>query len=159
LIFSNASSNNSFLNPPGANNDHRTTSAPLQPGDYVDLGKMKGGTTFSPFLISNGANGGTSVFTANANNNSDQIQHFVAMNVTTSANHSYVLFGVEDLKGGGDRDFNDVVFALDVGAGNARHLGAASVPLPSSVLALAGPMVCCLWTLVRRKAGRRAQAN
>ncbi len=30
--------------------------------------------------------------------------------------------GFEDLKGGGDRDYNDLVFRVDIGAANSRHL-------------------------------------
>jgi len=157
LIFANASSNNSFLHSPGSNNDRREASAPLQPGDCVDLGKMKAGTEFSPFLISNGANGGTPVFGPNAGQNSDKYQHFVALAVTSIANNPYLLFGVEDLNGGGDKDHNDVVYAVDLGAGNMRHLASAAVPLPSSTVALLGPLVGLVWAGARRRFRKQSE--
>ncbi|MBS0266406.1 MAG: DUF4114 domain-containing protein, partial [Planctomycetes bacterium] len=151
LIFPNASSNNSYLNDGGKDKDQRTASAPLQAGDFVNLGKMKAGEIFNPFVISNGAAGGTSVFTGDVSKNSDHIQHFVALAITSIANNPYLIFGVEDMKGGGDRDYNDVLYAVDLGKSNLHHLASASVPLPSSTVAVFGPLVCLVWAAARRR--------
>jgi hypothetical protein len=48
-------------------------------------------------------------------NGSSDIDHF-ASGVSASLAHQLVI-GVEDLKGGGDQDYNDVVFSVDLGTG------------------------------------------
>jgi Domain of unknown function (DUF4114)/PEP-CTERM motif len=50
-----------------------------------------------------------------------------------------LVIAYEDLWGGGDKDYNDTVFVIDVGKDNARALaGIQSVPEPSGVAALLG---------------------
>ena len=51
---------------------------------------------------------------------------------------SYLLLGFEDLYGGGDRDYNDLLFALDIGTMNVNELieTAALVPEAEEVLLL-----------------------
>lgn len=150
LIFPDASSSQSYLNPnaPAA----RTQSAPLLEGDFVDLGSFEAGTSLNPFLISNGANGGKDIFTSVAAQNIDGLQHFVSLAVADSP---YLLIGVEDLKGGGDLDYNDVVFVLDIGAENVSYLVSQTVPLPPVLTVLVAPAVALAF---RRKRMRDSDA-
>lgn len=139
LIFPNASSTVSTYNP--GVKAVRTASAPLLPGDFVDLGAFKAGSMLDFFLIANGAGGGKSIWTASAARNSDGLNHVVSFALPGSP---YLIMAFEDLLGGGDRDYNDVVFAVDIGAINVERL--LSTPEPAawaSVLALGG--VAFLW--------------
>ena len=134
LIFPDASSPRSYLS--SRANGGRTTNTPLLEGDFVDLGSFDAGTSINPFIVANGANGGTNIFTAFDNENVDGLQHFVSLAVEGSP---FLLIGVEDLLGGGDLDYNDVVFVLDVGEENVSYLVSQTVPLPPAALALAIP--------------------
>jgi hypothetical protein len=63
---------------------------------------------------------GETFFTSNKSLNTDfngssDINHF-ASGVSANLAHQLVI-GVEDLKGGGDQDYNDVVFSVDLGTG------------------------------------------
>ena len=145
LVFPNASSSISYLSG-GQTNGKRTASEPLLPGDFVDLGKFEAGAQINPFLIADGAKGGTNVYTADPSQNADSIQHFVSLVVLAIKDSPYLLMSAEDLFGGGDQDYNDLVFVLDIGAYNVSELISATVPLPPALLALLGP---CLWGLKR----------
>lgn len=139
LIFPNASSTVSTYNP--GSKAVRTPDAPLLPGDFVDIGAFKGGTMLDFFLVSNGAGGGKDIWTAPASRNRDGIDHVVAFALPGSP---YLILAFEDMFGGGDRDYNDVIFAVDIGAINVQRL--LSTPEPAawaSVLALGG--VAYLW--------------
>ena len=129
----------------------RTESAPLLAGDFVDLGLTEAGTQLNFFLIGNGANGGTNVYTADPTLNSDGTEHFISLAMTAVVDSPYLVIGVEDLYGGGDRDYNDLVFAVDIGYENVAALIAATVPLPLSVYAIFG-MLGYLLMSRRRKA-------
>lgn len=150
LIFPDASSRVSYLET-GYTGGWRSQSAPLLVGDFVEMGELTSGTAINPFLISNGANGGQDIYTAFPDQNPDGIQHFVSLAVTAFADSPYLVIGIEDLYGGGDRDFNDLVFVLDIGSENVSHLVAATVPLPPSVIALFGPGVMGAWVALRRR--------
>lgn len=149
LIFPDASSSNSYLDN-GRTSGRRTASTPLLVGDFVELGELSAGTAVNPFLISNGAKGGTNVYTTLPDQNPDGIQHFVSLAITATADSPYLVIGIEDLYGGGDRDFNDLVFVLDIGQENVSQLVAATVPLPPALLALLGPCLAGLWVFGRR---------
>jgi hypothetical protein len=95
----------------------RTTSEPLVQGDFVEIGKGGNGYQLDFFLISNGANGGTSYLWNDMEKNSDHLQHVVAYYVP---NTSFILIGYEDILGGGDRDYNDCLFVVDVGYENIQ---------------------------------------
>lgn len=136
LIFPDASSSTSYLG--DTTNATRTESAPLLAGDFVDLGTQDAGTQLNFFLIGNGANGGTNIYTADPALNPDGTEHFVSLAVTAVADSPYLLIGVEDLYGGGDRDYNDLVFAVDIGYENVQSLIAATVPLPAGAFAVIG---------------------
>ncbi len=111
-IFPDASSNDpTTYNPSG--NSVRSASAPLTAGDFVDLGTVNAGTLLDFFLVSNAVNGGKTTFTAETSRNSDALQHIVTF---TSGN--YLMVSFEDTNSGGDKDYNDVVFAVEINAVN-----------------------------------------
>lgn len=144
LIFPDASSTVSTYNP--AQKAVRRGNAPLLPGDFVDLGTFKAGTTLDFFVIADGANGGTNAYAAPATRNPDQLDHVVSFVLPDSP---YLIIGFEDLFGGGDRDFNDVVFAVDIGAANLQKL--ISTPEPATWMTLAGCLAWVVMTTRRRR--------
>lgn len=150
LVFPDASSSSSYLDPTG--DDYRSSSAPVAAGDFVDLGTFEAGTQLNLFLIANGANGGTNTYFTDMALNADGIEHFV---VLATPDSPYLLIGAEDLYGGGDEDYNDVVVALDIGKTNTKKLISNAVPLPGPVAALLGPAV--LGVLLARKRARRRE--
>lgn len=133
LIFPNASSQVSSYNQKEGSSVKRTQSEPLLPGDFVDLGSFKAGTKLDFFLIANGANGGTSVFSTDQSVNPDGINHVISF---AGLSGSYLLIGFEDLMGGGDRDFNDILVAVDIGASNLAALTATPEPATLAILPL-----------------------
>lgn len=149
LIFPDASSSSSYLEP--TETSYRSTSAPLAPGDYVDLGTFDANTQLNLFLIANGANGGTNTYYTDMSLNPDGIDHFV---ILATPDSPYLLVGIEDLFGGGDEDYNDLVVALDIGTANVKKLISNAVPLPGPVAALLGPLfLFAIAKLRRRKIG------
>lgn len=142
LIFPDGSSPVSTYDP--AKTATRTASAPLLPGDFVDLGRMAAGTMLDFFLIANGAGGGKTVFSTDKSANADGINHVVAF-AYVMANSPYLVIGFEDLWGGGDRDFNDILFAVDIGVANVKALTATPEP------ALALTLVTLLGLTLRRR--------
>ncbi|MBD1849957.1 DUF4114 domain-containing protein [Leptolyngbya sp. FACHB-711] len=121
----------------------RENSGPLKLGDGVQIGKILGGTQLDFWLRADGRdlreNG--NIFGTQTRSNPDGLQHVVAY-----AFGKYLMLGFEDLygdlwaKGGknqnSDRDFNDVVFVVDIGEANVKDL--TSVPEPSMLLGLLG---------------------
>lgn len=108
LIFPNASSpvsSYATISQSGT----RSASEPLMPGDFVDLGKIQAGTQLDFFLISGGATGGSTVFSTKASANADGLRHVVAY---TAKDSPYLLLAFEDMPGGGDKDYNDVMIAI-----------------------------------------------
>lgn len=112
---------------------------PLNVGDFAELGKFKAGTEFDFQLVSNGINGGIwnngvqGIFGLNDATNPDKLQHVMAYYYK-----DFLVLGYEDLWGGGDKDYNDTVFAIDFGKNNAREVAGISVPEPSATVALIG---------------------
>ena len=144
LIFPDVSSSVSTYDPGSTAN--RSYWAPLLPGDFTNLGSFAAGTTLDFFLVANGANTWGDVWTAPATRNSDGINHVVAFAVPDSP---FLILAFEDLAGGGDRDYNDAIFAVDIGAINVQRL--LSTPEPAAwvtVLALVG--IAWVW---RRRMG------
>ncbi|MGL4513651.1 MAG: DUF4114 domain-containing protein [Lacipirellulaceae bacterium] len=82
----------------------------LAPGDWVELGNFPQGTSFEFFIIQNAVNGGRTIFTNRDAANVDRLQHLSAWLL----GDRYVLLGFEDLTGGGDLDYNDVVVVVDL---------------------------------------------
>lgn len=107
-IFPDASSNDPTQFFP-AGNSVRTATAPLLAGDFVDLGTFGAGTLLDFVLASNSVNGGTSVLTAETARNPDNFQHIVAFQVG-----NYMVLSIEDATNGGDKDYNDVVMAVEL---------------------------------------------
>lgn len=148
LIFPDASSRQSYLGG-SATAMTRTSSEPLLAGDFVDLGTLKAGQKLDFFMIADGANGANKsrVWTASAKANSDGIQHMASFAVQDSA---YLLLSFEDMTGGGDRDYNDLVFAVEIGA---KNVAALANPEPHQILSflLLGTTVY----IVRRRMGEK----
>ena len=137
LIFPNASTGSKL-----------TEKEPVQAGDYVTLGKMEAGSALDFFVIANGANGGKTTFSTQLSENPDGINHVVSF-AYTMKDSPYLILGFEDLLGGGDRDFNDVLFAVDIGAVNVAALTATPEP---ATMASMGAFLALGWVLRRRQA-------
>ena len=144
LIFPNASSRVSTYNP--SSSVSRTSNEPLLPGDFVNLGQMAGGTALDFFILANGANGGTTTFSTQRSVNPDGINHVISF-AYAMPNSPYLVLGFEDLMGGGDRDFNDLLFAVDIGAVNVNALTATPEPATYATMAAFLGLGC---VLVRR---------
>ena len=145
LIFPDASSSVSTYDP--ASTAVRTSANPLLPGDFVDLGKFTSAGRLDLTLISNGANGGKDAFVASAAQNVDKINHVVAF---AMKNSPFLIVAFEDLKGGGDKDYNDVVVAVDVGRANVSHM--VSGPTPPLALTLPSLLGLAAWFRRRQAA-------
>ena len=112
IIFPNASSANSYYRDADTRNEHTSEDIPLLPGDYVDIGQMPAGSLIDLFLIQDGARDETGeVFWGDAESNEDQINHAKLMAIYDE--NTYII-GFEDIPGGGDRDYNDLVIAVEV---------------------------------------------
>jgi len=131
LIFPNASSSVGFG---GSGTPVRSVGQPLLPGDFVDLGTLKAGTALDFFLIANGAAGGKDVLSTNESLNKDGLVHAIAMQTPGSP---YLIISFEDMVGGGDHDYNDLYFAVDLGSANAPSISKlVSLGAPEPSLAL-----------------------
>lgn len=128
LVFPNASSSVGFG---GSGTPVRSVGEPLLPGDFVNLGTLKAGTALDFFLIANGASNGTQVLSTNKSLNSDGIVHAVALATPGSP---YLVITFEDMVGGGDHDYNDVYFAVDLGSANVAKIMGLGAPEPSLAL-------------------------
>jgi tetratricopeptide (TPR) repeat protein len=98
----------------------RSANAPVLPGDYVDLGVLPAGTQIIFFLVADAVNAPKGTFTTIPERNPDKLQHVVTVAYQDSP---YLLLGFEDLMGGGDRTFNDVVFAVELSNSAVAALG------------------------------------
>ena len=146
LIFPDASSN---LGLDGTGKALRDKKNPLLPGDFVDLGNFKAGTKLDFFLIADGANSWKTVFSTVDSLNPDGIFHAVSLAPEGSP---YLLLSFEDLFGGGDADYNDVVFAVEIGKGNVKHLAEHSrLTAPEPTMALGGLLSCGVLLMNRRR--------
>ncbi len=126
LVFPDSSSPISYYSSSGSST--RTSSEPLFPGDFVQLNGVGAGANLDFFLISDGARNGTNVFTTNPSANSDRFSHAVAFAQT---DNPYLLIGFEDQLNGGDKDFNDLLFAVDMGTQNWEALTGLSAGVPA----------------------------
>ncbi|KAF3891124.1 DUF4114 domain-containing protein [Tolypothrix bouteillei VB521301] len=118
----------------------------LDIGDYVELGKVAGGSQLNFFMKTDGFNNPDGpVYGADPTKNPDLLEHLVAYEID-----DYLLIGFEDLPGpegiSSDRDFNDVVFVVDVGKDNIE-----SVPEPATAMALLAASAAGVMTLRRRE--------
>lgn len=108
LIFPNASA--------GSWSD---SSVFVREGNFVDIGTGGNGWQLDFFLIANGAGGGTTWWWNDIAKNPDSVQHIVTFAIPGSP---FLLIGFEDLYGGGDRDYNDLVYVVDIGYENIETL-------------------------------------
>ena len=84
----------------------------LRQGDYVSVGSIEAGTTLDFSLLANGyQNDSFHTYYANVALNPDSLQHVVAYEY-----QDYLILAWEDLYDGGDKDYNDIVFAVDMGS-------------------------------------------
>ncbi len=115
------------------NGSSRNSTFPVLPGDYVDLGQFAAGSHLDFFAIADPTPGYSThsaadlskVFSTADGNQSARLY------ALTGTPYLLVTFEGQDKFG---RDYNDVAFAVDVGAGNIRSLMGA--PEPSLALAL-----------------------
>ena len=114
----------------------RTIDIPIREGDFVDIGVGGNGWQLDFFLISNGFRLWRESNQTNTNlgwlwndksKNSDGLQHVVAFALPDSP---YILVGFEDILGGGDLDYNDALFVVDVGIENVDVLTDNPASLP-----------------------------
>ena len=102
-----------------ASGSARSSSEPLQAGDFVQLPTVNAGQQLAFFCMSNLNSTGTTpqyTFYNGASNNVDNFQHMIAF---FPDNSQYIIIGFEDVYGGGDQDCNDLMFVVDVGPNNA----------------------------------------
>lgn len=96
----------------------RKPEAPLMPGDFIDLGKLPADTQLNFFLIAYDGQG-HNVYSVLKERNPDRIDHMVAMAVEGT---SYLLVSFEDMFKGGDADYEDCVFAVEMSMDNVAAL-------------------------------------
>ncbi len=116
---------------------------PLVLGQGLSLGKFVGPTQLDFMIKSNGKNGGTTMLGTNPAANPGGLQHVVAFQ-----HKDWTILGFEDIVGGGDRDYNDVIFAvrgIQEGVPTTE-----SVPEPSALLGLLAMGIGGMTTLRRR---------
>ncbi len=136
-----------------------TASQPVVPGDFVNVGTYGKGTLLDFFLIANGANGGSQVFSANEALNQDGFKQHVAGFTThifavPQLNSPYIFLAFEDLAGGGDQDINDTIIALNVGAATVNSL--LATPEPAMPLTFAA---CLGVALIAVRKNKKANAT
>ena len=118
LIFPNASSAYSYFTDAETRSTETNEEIPLIPGDYVDLGQLKKGSLVDLFLIRDGAqNEDGLVFWVDPESNPDQINHAKLLAVY---DNNTLIIGFEDQPGGGDKDYNDLVIAVEINPATGR---------------------------------------
>lgn len=147
LIFPDASTN-ALLKGTTPGGKSRTANDPLMPGDFVNLGKLAAGTDLDFFLISDGARHGKYTFSTDRAANPDGVSHVLTLALKDSP---YLILGFEDQFGGGDRKFNDLFIAVDIGVANVRAL--TSAPAPATWMALGSFLV--IGAIARRRVHKR----
>ncbi|NMG57005.1 DUF4114 domain-containing protein [Geitlerinema sp. P-1104] len=132
----------------GYRDSHITPERYLEAGDLVNLGMIKAGSTLDFFLNSNGFNrSNPQRLHLDASKNPGGHQQVMAYQES-----GYLVLAFEDVIinwGGSDKDFNDVVFAIDIGEKNLRHLNGETVPEPTLLFGLLG--VSGAFSLLGRK--------
>ena len=114
----------------------REKNGPLVLGQGVSLGGFVGATQLDFMIKSNGKNGGTTMLGTNAATNPNGLQHVVAFQ-----HNDWTILGFEDIVGGGDLDYNDVIFAvrgIQAGASPAEDVPEPSALLGIAILGMAG---------------------
>jgi Domain of unknown function (DUF4114) len=116
----------------GTTSTSRSAWEPLVVGDFVEIGNGAAGLQLDFFCIANGAQPSPSQYVATWYNNKElnpdgQKQHVVAFLMPDTR---FVMIGFEDLWGGGDLDYNDALFVVDIGETNAENLFDIESTLP-----------------------------
>ena len=114
LLFPNASKAASGSNSwnLGTPQTERTSSQPLNTGDFLDIGSGGPGWQLDFFIISQGATGGQHKLWADKSRNMDKTQHVVAFQIPNS---TYLIISFEDMLYGGDADYEDLILVADIG--------------------------------------------
>jgi len=115
------------------NPGERSATEPLIPRDFVEMGKVQGGSDLNFFNILNGAKDPKAVYSSEGSLNPQQAPYMMAF-AYTDGDSSYLVLGFEDTLGGGKKDFTDVVIALDIGDINIGALVAS--PEPATMMTL-----------------------
>ena len=96
----------------------------LNSGDSVDLGTFEAGSSLGFYLAADGANKSNPYYYfTDIGFNPDGIEHVVA---GLLPEEGLLAIGFEDLFGGGDMDYNDLIIAIDIGVENALQIAAAA---------------------------------
>jgi hypothetical protein len=106
----------------------RSASEPLLAGDFVQLPTVNAGQQLAFFLMANMDSKGNpaDVYYNGDSNNPDGFQHLISF---FPDNSQFLIIGFEDMYDGGDKDCNDLMFAVDIGPNNAAALrNTASLP-------------------------------
>lgn len=118
VVWEDASSVNSIL----------ANGGPLALGEGYELGNVVAGETVN-FFLRNPKNKTFDALDETSTLNGDGLQH-----VTTYQYEDFLVLAYEDIYGGGDQDYNDVVFAVR----GLTDTETTDVPEPASALALLG---------------------
>jgi len=138
----------------------RTEEFLLQPGDFVDLGRIEAGTHLNFFLVSQDQG---RVYTPVPEANPDGIPHMVALALEDSP---YMVISFEDMYQGGDRDFSDCVLAVEMSHYNIQALLGRIDPwrrakqlallIAIVTVVVGGPLAYLSWRTYRRLKRLRA---
>jgi hypothetical protein len=106
----------------------RSSTEPLLCGDFVQLPTVAAGQQLAFFIMANMDSNWNPAYTYynGKSINPDNFQHMIAF---FPDNSNFIIIGFEDMYGGGDKDCNDVMFVVDIGAQNAAAWrNASSLP-------------------------------
>jgi Domain of unknown function (DUF4114) len=127
----------------------RTLSTPLQAGDFVDLGSFQTGQKLDFFMMAEDLGGGN-------NTNPNGQDHLRSVVSFATMYGSYLVIGFEELIGNTDRDFNDLLFAIDLGSVNLAAL--TGTPEPATYMTMGLFLVGGVWIARRRQAQKANKA-
>ncbi|SOD15971.1 DUF4114 domain-containing protein [Nitrosomonas ureae] len=117
-------------------------------GDKIELGNFSAGDYFIPVLqvITTG-----DFFWSNPKSNSDGLNHVFASSFQLPDGTSAVLIGFEDIRGGGDLDFNDHMAIF-------TNIEIAPVPEPETYLMLLIGLLLVIYVVRKRGIGGSGSA-
>ncbi len=138
LIFPDASRSNSD------ERSERDDKSSLRPGDFVNLGKFADLTKLDFFLIANGAEEGEDFYSTEKGSNYDGIMHAMVKSVDGSP---YLLIGFSDGEKGNKR-YNQLIFALDIGMDQLKTFKGLGAPEPSLAT---GSIIAAIALINRRR--------
>ncbi|MFT4900749.1 MAG: hypothetical protein ACI81V_000015 [Lentimonas sp.] len=146
--------NTYYSDPTSLTKDPRTQWRPLLRGDFVDLGTVGAGDRLNLFLANRpgGTRGNTNYYSSDAAANPDQLNHMVAFAIPDSP---FILLGFEDPYSRDSNDFNDNIFAFNIGVSNVNYL---ANPEPSFWLMMGALCGLGVW-LYRRQQGTAASPD